>query len=231
VVLVHGAMDRNTSFARVAEALAPAAVVRYDRRGYGRSRALGTGPFTAHVDDLVSVLDGRPAVVVGHSFGGLVAMAAAARCPDLVVATGSYEAPLPWLDWWRYRRDLLAADPEGAAERFLRHHIGDDRWERLPRRWRDERRAEGRAMAHENEGLGPPEPPFDPGRLTVPVVIGRGSRSGARAERGATELLDLLPDAIEHVVSGAAHEAPAQDPAGYAAFVRATVLRAGPARR
>ena len=184
MVLVHGAMDRNTSFARVAEALAPLPVVRYDRRGYGRSRTAGTGDLATHVADLVTILDGQPATVVGHSFGGLVALGAAALAPDLVTAVGSYEAPVPWVEWWPYRSALLAEDPEGAAERFLRHHIGDDRWERLPRRWREERRAEGMAMAHENIGLGPPDPPFDPTRLVMPVVIGRGGASGPRAARG-----------------------------------------------
>ena len=77
MVLVHGAMDRNTSFARVAEALAPSPIVRYDRRGYGRSRPAGTGPLAAHVDDLVAILGDDPAVVVGHSYGGLVALGAA----------------------------------------------------------------------------------------------------------------------------------------------------------
>jgi pimeloyl-ACP methyl ester carboxylesterase len=226
VVLVHGAMDRNTSFARVAEALAPLPVVRYDRRGYGRSRTAGTGDLATHVADLVTILDGQPATVVGHSFGGLVALGAAALAPELVTAVGSYEAPVPWVEWWPYRSALLAEDPQGAAERFLRHHIGDDRWERLPRRWREERRAEGMAMAHENIGLGPPDPPFDPTRLMMPVVIGRGGASGPRAARAAHELSAVVAGAEEHVVADAVHEAPGTDPEGYAGFVRAAVSRA-----
>ena len=226
MVLVHGAMDRNTSFARVAEALAPLPVVRYDRRGYGRSRTAGTGDLATHVADLVTILDGQPATVVGHSFGGLVVLGAAALAPDLVAAVGSYEAPVPWVEWWPYRSALLAEDPEEAAERFLRHHIGDDRWERLPRRWREERRAEGMAMAHENIGLGPPDPPFDPTHLVMPVVIGRGGASGPRAARAAHELSAVVAGAEEHVVADAVHEAPRTDPVGYAGFVRATLSRA-----
>src|SRR4051794_22340763 len=100
VVLVHGAMDRNTSFAKVAELLVPRPVVRYDRRGYGRSQSAGTGDLATHVADLLAILDGRPAVLVGHSFGGLVALGAAAAAPELVPALGTYEAPVPWADWW-----------------------------------------------------------------------------------------------------------------------------------
>ena len=55
-------------------------VLRYDRRGYGRSWP-HPGPFTVNdqVDDLEELLADRPAVVVGHSYGGNVALAAAVR--------------------------------------------------------------------------------------------------------------------------------------------------------
>jgi pimeloyl-ACP methyl ester carboxylesterase len=168
---------------------------------------------------------------VGHSYGGLVALGAAAAVPHLVPAVGTYEVPIPWVDLWPFRAAILAEDPAGAAEGFLRRHIGDDRWERLPRRWREERRAEGAAFAHENEGLDPPDPPIDLAALVMPVVVGRGSESGARAERAAAELVALLPEAEEHVVAGAGHEAPATDPSGYAELARATLRRAAPARR
>ena len=62
-------MDRGSSLRSTARRLAGEAhVVLYDRRGYGRSRLIG-GPFDVetNVADLVAVLDGRPAVVFGHS--------------------------------------------------------------------------------------------------------------------------------------------------------------------
>ncbi|HZB71156.1 MAG TPA: alpha/beta fold hydrolase, partial [Acidimicrobiales bacterium] len=69
VVLVHGSLDRSATFARVvaAEGLARLHTIRYDRRGYGRS--IDAGPpagLDEHVEDLLGVVDGRPAVVVGH---------------------------------------------------------------------------------------------------------------------------------------------------------------------
>jgi len=231
VVLVHGAMDRNTSFAKVAELLAPRPIVRYDRRGYGRSQAAGPGDLATHVDDLLVILGSRPAVLVGHSFGGLVALGAAAAAPNLVPAVGTYEAPVPWVEWWPRREDLLAADPRGAAEQVMRSFIGDARWERVPARWKEARLAEGAAMAAEMSGLVPPDPPFDPSRLTMPVVVGCGSATGARARRGTDELAALLPTAARHVIPDAVHEAPVTDPPGYAAFVRATLRRAEGAAR
>ena len=81
-------------------------------------------------------------------------------------------------------------------------------------------------MAHENLGLGPPDPPFDPTRLVMPVVIGRGGASGPRAARATHELSALVAGAEEHVVADAVHEAPGTDPEGYAGFVRATLSQA-----
>ena len=88
VVLVHGSMDRNGSFARCASHLRDLHTLRYDRRGYGRSAGLGAPTISGHVDDLIEMLDERPGAVVGHSLGGVIALAAAERRPDLVRAVG-----------------------------------------------------------------------------------------------------------------------------------------------
>ena len=82
IVFVHGAMDRSTSFAKVRARLSAYETVAYDRRGYARS--LGAGParsFTGHVDDLEAVVDGHPCVLVGHSYGGNLALALAELRP------------------------------------------------------------------------------------------------------------------------------------------------------
>ena len=82
-------------------------VLRYDRRGYGRSFP-HPGPFTmdAQMDDLVALLAGRKAVLIGHSYGGNVALATADHHPDLVAGVAVYETPLSWEPWvaWNDRR-------------------------------------------------------------------------------------------------------------------------------
>ena len=102
VVLVHGAMDRSGGMLRVRRILqSTCRVVRYDRRGYARSLAAGPpASFSQQVDDLAAVLDGRPAVLAGHSFGGLVCLALAERRPELARAVLAYEAPMTWAPWW-----------------------------------------------------------------------------------------------------------------------------------
>ncbi|MCU1501318.1 MAG: alpha/beta hydrolase fold, partial [Ilumatobacteraceae bacterium] len=72
IALVHGSMDRSAGMLKLSRRLDRRfRVLRYDRRGYGRSAPHG-GPFDmdAQVADLVELLGGREAVVVGHSYGG-----------------------------------------------------------------------------------------------------------------------------------------------------------------
>ncbi len=63
--------------------------------------------FEDHVVDLVSLIEDEshaaPVVVVGHSLGGTIALAAASRAADRVSGLVVHEAPLPWLDWWPLR--------------------------------------------------------------------------------------------------------------------------------
>src|ERR1700677_1427019 len=102
-VLVHGHPDRSASFARVCRRLDDPHTVVYDRRGYHRSRhvlPLNT-TLDGHVDDLLAVIDGRAAVVVGHSYGRGAALNAALREPTAsspIVAVVAYEPPMPWLE-------------------------------------------------------------------------------------------------------------------------------------
>ena len=90
-----------------------------------RCRIPGRSASTIRSSDLVGLLDGRRALVFGHSYGGNVALATAARHPELVVAVAVYETPLSWLDWWpgtTAGADAIATrgDPADAAERFVR---------------------------------------------------------------------------------------------------------------
>src|SRR5262245_10980740 len=125
-------MDRSAGFAKVAHRLdGRYRVLRYDRRGYARSRGVGP-PYTceAHVEDLLTLLDGRAAIVVGHSYGGNVALAASVAAPEQVRAVGCYEVPLQWYPWWPGTTAGMAASakerdggPEDAAEMFLRRML------------------------------------------------------------------------------------------------------------
>lgn len=234
VVLLHGTLDRSTSFARVRHELRGLRVVAYDRRGYGRSRDVRppAAGITEHVDDLLAVLDGRPAVVAGHSYGADIALTAAARPATPIRAVVAYEPPMPWLpDWPRDtagRRAIWAAieanDTEAAAEQFLRLVAGDDAWERLPERTKADRRAEGGTLLAELQSI-QDAVPYDAAAVSVPVVVGCGSRSASHHRRATEELARALPEGELALVAGAAHGAHVSHPAEFAALVRRALSR------
>ncbi len=235
VVLVHGSMDRGASFVKVGRRLDDLEVVRYDRRGYGRSVEAGAGTVADHVADLLAVLDDRSAVVVGHSFGGVLAILAALARPDLVPAVGAYESPMPWAPWWpRTSAGARAVETAGAhgadaaAEAFLRRMIGDERWERLPRATKDARRAEGEALLTELREMRATEALYDPAQLPFPVVAGRGSVGDAHHREAADRLAAAAPLGELVVIDGAGHAAHSTHPDEFAALVRRAVDRAGP---
>lgn len=245
VALVHGAMDRSGGMLRVSRRLqATCRVLRYDRRGYARS--LPAGPptsFGQQVDDLVGLLDGRPAVLAGHSFGGVVCLAAAQRHPDLVRAVLAYEAPRSWAPWWPGETGAQASgplsslagagdgpvpDPGDVAEGFLRRMIGDAMWERLPAAVRAQRRSEGATLLAETRSVRPPNPPpFDDAAITVPVIAAHGSETRAHHVRATELLARTAPQGELRVVDGAGHGAHLTHPRRFADLVVSALGRAG----
>ncbi len=229
VILVHGSLDRAASFARVVRRLPDLHVVTYDRRGYAHSRTAGpVGVLGDHVADLIALVGAGPAVVVGHSYGGDVALGAALASPGPVVGVGAYEPPLSWTEWWPGRaRTADDADPGRFAERFFRRMVGDGAWERVGEERRAERRADGPALVAELTSLRSGGPPFDVGHLNVPAVFGRGGESVWHHRRAALELHAAVPGSELFDIDGAAHGAHLSHPAGFAQFVRAVIRRSG----
>lgn len=232
VVLVHGSMDRAASFLKVARRLPELSTTRYDRRGYGRSVGAGVASSVAdQVADLLAVLDGQPSVVVGHSLGGVIALAAATAEPGLITSVAAFESPMSWLDWWPAASAggvaMAVVDevgPEEAAERFMRRMIGDERWERLPARTRAERRAEGPALLAELATIRSGAP-YEPADLTVPVLAGYGTESKPYHQQAAARLAEWAPDGELMVIDGAGHAAQSSHPDAFAMFVRRAVAR------
>ena len=212
VVLVHGSMDRHTSFARIRSRLmATCPVVSYDRRGYALSRAAEppAGGVKDHAVDLEAVVDGRRCTLVGHSYGGDVVLTLAERRPDLVASALVYEPPLAWADWWPHHGEqpprFRGVTGEQAAEEFLRNMIGDHRYERLPLKTREEIVKDGDALMAELTAIRMDPPPFDPGLVTVPVLVVCGADSNDRHKRATAWLSEHLSAGSLHLVQGAGH--------------------------
>ncbi len=233
VVCVHGAMDRGTSFSRLMAKLPDWTVVSYDRRGYGRSAHLGPPQsFDQQVDDLVEVLGGHTAMAFGHSLGGDVVLATASRHPELISSALIWEPPQPWLAWWPTESAARGAgadlDPEERAEWFMRRLVGDRIWERLPASTRHQRRSEGMTLTADL-GLVAAEAVFDPDRIRIPVLVGRGSESKPHQRRSARELASALPAGELVDIAGSSHGAHLSHPGEVANLLRRLAVR-DPAR-
>jgi pimeloyl-ACP methyl ester carboxylesterase len=233
VFVVPGALDRAASFAALDLHLRHLEVVREDRPGYGRR--VGETPaetVDAAVDDIVKRLDGRRAVLVGHSVGALLALQTAAARPDLVVAVAAFEPPTAWEPTWPEGGIEVGRLPDGpidtarVAEEAVIEYLGLESWTALPTRGRALRRDEGaafvadlRLIEHEPSGWG---------TAPVPVVVGTGRRSKpwfreavpVVARRVRAPLMELPTRHAAHV----------EDPTGFAAFVSAAVALGQPQR-
>ena len=227
VVLVHGALDRARSLRRVVERLPDLRVATYDRRGYGASVA--AGPPTRmgdHVEDLIEVLGGRRATVVGHSVGGHVGILASIARPDLVASLGLWEPPTPWMDFWPERAKRSVAHivgnrvPGEVGERGARMMLGDDAWERLPDEARELRRAEGRAFlvdaGAEEDAL------YDWADVRVPCLIGYGERTWPWTLDSSRRAAAAI-GCDTFVIAGSTHLGNVSHPGDFAEFVRQAV--------
>jgi pimeloyl-ACP methyl ester carboxylesterase len=100
LLLIHGAGEDSSMLGPQAEALAAAGyrVITYDRRGTGHSGREGWPGRGAnqHADDagaLLGKLDATPAVVLGVSSGGVIALALADRHPEVANRIVAWEPP------------------------------------------------------------------------------------------------------------------------------------------
>ncbi len=93
VVLIHGVGLRSEAWGAQTEALSQTCrVIAVDMPGHGASPALVTGPNMAdYVEAIVAVLD-EPAIVIGHSFGAMIALQLAIRHPAKVKAMAALNA-------------------------------------------------------------------------------------------------------------------------------------------
>jgi pimeloyl-ACP methyl ester carboxylesterase len=98
LLLIHGAAEDAAMLTPQAEALAARGnrVIWYDRRGTGGSTREGwpAGGVAQHTDDaatLLRALDAAPATVLGFSSGGVLALALAARHPQVVTEAIAWE--------------------------------------------------------------------------------------------------------------------------------------------
>ncbi len=115
IVLVHSGVTDGRQWEAVAEKVGRrATVIRYDRRGYGRSKSK-RGRFSAALDllELMDSLRLDRVVACGNSAGGLAVLEAAVTAPERFARLLLLAPGLPEWDW---APDLIAyAEAEEAA--------------------------------------------------------------------------------------------------------------------
>jgi esterase len=148
ILCVHGAGSSALLWAPAIRELARLGrAIAYDRRGYGHNERPVPRHATAvaeHTDDAAALLDAlaaTPAVVIGRSYGGQIAIDLALRYPGhvraLVLLEGAPEAFDPEGERWvrgLIERTLAAGDrgPVAAVETCFREVLGDEDWSGLP---------------------------------------------------------------------------------------------------
>lgn len=209
VLALHGWGRTHADFDPV---LAPLDAVALDLPGFGASpvppEAWGSAEYAGAVEPVLREWD-RPIVLLGHSFGGRVAVQVAASMPELVrtlVLTGT---PL-------IRRRPRGRAPFGFRLRKALHraHLLSDRGMEAARdRYgsRDYRMAKGvmrqvlvRAINESYEDVMP--------RVTCPVELVWGERDTEVGVDVAREAVELFPDARLTVLAGVDHFVPTAAP-------------------
>lgn len=218
VVLVHGAGSARWSFDAVRPLLEPSfTVIAVDRRGRGDSTDADGYELTREYEDIAAVVRdaGEGALLVGHSYGGLVA-AGAAGLLDGLPRLALYEPPMGGvladhgtIDRWQ--RMIQDGDRDLMMREFFRRVAGydDDAIDELTRSplWEARRRVtptlprELRAeLAHrlDSDALA---------AITAPTLLLVGTESPGWAVRSTEAHAEALPNAEKRVLEGQGHSA------------------------
>ena len=242
IVLFHATLSASVQLIGLARLLAAhGPVFALDRRGSGESAMPSPRPLDVgvHVADVAALLDAEgiaAAILVGHSFGGVVALEAAARLPERVVAVVAWEPPYgPLADAGTRAgfaavatatdRAHAAGGAVAAAATFLDGAAGDGAWQALPDRARAFLAAQGDG-AYADAALGG----LDPGglaRIVAPATILTGSASESFYAPIARAAVERIPVARLVALDGLRHTAPITDPAPVAAAILDAIAAAG----
>ncbi|MEP7217283.1 MAG: alpha/beta hydrolase [Bacteroidota bacterium] len=222
--------------------------IAYDRRGYARSPLPAGESIGSEANDAAALLDllgAAPAMIVGHSLGGVIALELAVEHPNLVAGLLLIEPPLHAR--LQRRPDLAAVramisvhvlrllgSRRAGAERFLRWAYAADPliggYEHMP----------GVARAAEENyetilhelGLGTGEHLTAErlGSIAVPATVLLGDRTADGMRRLVTDAAAMIPGTELRVVAGASHGLHITHPDGFIDAIRSVSRRQGTSR-
>ncbi len=253
LILLHCSAGSHGAWRGVAAALGPGfRIVAPDLLGYGanapwpRGEALAPDAEVAIVEALLDRIGGR-VHIVGHSYGGTVALGAAAHCPGRIASLVLIEPVAFHLlrhagkpDEWEAIRALAqrhmalvgrGLDAE-AAEAFMGFWIGGPQWRQLPAALRAEVvRTAPKVAAEWRLCLEAADDRATLAGVACPVLLAKGARTRTVMHTVMDLLAALLTSAARAEIAGAGHMSPQTHAAEIAALVRRHVEAARPAGR
>lgn len=219
IACIHGTGSSAVVWGEAIEKLAGLGqVIAYDRRGHSRSERpepyLRTS-VAEHADDAAALLEAVgavPAVVIGRSYGGVVATDLALRYPESVRALvllepAELEIATGAADWCRALGDRLAEveESEGidaVGEAMISDALGEETWESLPQALQQLFTYNGPAILAEELGEYLQATADALKTIERPVLL-VGAEDSVPALREVIELMaEALPDARTSLVSG-----------------------------
>jgi pimeloyl-ACP methyl ester carboxylesterase len=194
-------------------------VITYDRRGFTRSerpQPYSRVTVAEHAADAAALLDALgaiPAVVVGRSYGGNIALELALRHPGraraLVLLEGGGEALSAEVRAFvdalidRIRAAVVERGPAAAGVTLWRGVLGDDDYEALPEDTKARVAANGPAVLAELEGFMDGQPDLAQLRtITCPALVVAAMASPPAFRSVSEDLAAALPGARLALVEG-----------------------------
>lgn len=226
VILIHGSMGDYREWSRQAELTRYHRVIAYSRR-YHWPNALPTEGSDAGVerqaDDLAGIIKslGLPVVhLVGHSYGGLVALVLTLKHPEMVRTLVLVEPAISSVldkapanntvlrERETFRKEMRDAFQSGNAERIVRTALANyapGEFENAPRETREMYLANVPAFKLDFDSPRPTLACIDMQRIGVPALVVAGSRSPLlRTAQGVTQCLkaaklETIPQGTHHL--------------------------------
>ena len=168
----------------------------------------------AHAADAATRI-GEPALVVGSSFGAVIALELVRTRPELCAGAVLIEPPMAASDdslaapaAFLAEFDRRAAEQGGpaAGEFFLRTVLGDDTYDRIPRAFQDRSKAKWAEIRADSAALIAYRPRYaELATVQTPVLLLGGGRSASYFRATLDALARALPRARLEVVAGAGH--------------------------
>lgn len=190
-------------------------LVLFDRRGCGLSERPEPYLFTSigeHADDaasLLTALNAAPAIVIGRSYGGEVAIDLALRHPQVVRALVLLEPAMPMLaaelrQWlFDLRSELPAGSaPPDVAERLITAALGPGAWDQFPTEVQQVFIGNAPAILAELHGGWTQPDAASLARITQPVLLVSATSSPQPFRAADRALAQLMPTARFERVGG-----------------------------